>query len=146
MGFLFFWVFFWKKTQNGLRLDFIDGKSMIRFESKDSPEALTMPNCRRKWPVASNVKNVFTEIPAFDFQKLESCSFSLFCCFFFPPQKKATASSSFEAWILRGLHQLDRTLPWSKVEVIIWLIETTIIIDIWGFPKMVVPNNHGFSY
>lgn len=99
MGFFLFLLFFLgeKKTQNGLRLDFIDGKSMIRFESKDSPEALTMPNCRRKWPVASNVKNVFTKKnPAFDFQKLESRSFSLFC-FFFPPQKKATASSSFEA-------------------------------------------------
>lgn len=97
-GSFFVFVFFWggKRTQNGLRLDFIDGKSMIRFESKDSPEALTMPNCRRKWPVASNVKNVFTEIPAFDFQKLESCSFSLFCVFF-STAKKNTASSSFEA-------------------------------------------------
>ena len=23
---------------------------------------------------------------------------------------------------------------------------TKIVVDIWGFPKMVVPNNHGFSY
>ena len=24
--------------------------------------------------------------------------------------------------------------------------ETILTYNIWGFPKMVVPNNHGFSY
>ena len=115
MFFLFFFVFFWKKTQNGLRLDFIDGKSMIRFESKDSPEALTMPNCRRKWPVASNVKNVFTEIPAFD----EEVGILQYRCFVFfsTPQKKGHG-----LFILWGLNfkrlapaGSDRALDWLRL-------------------------------
>ena len=44
-------------------------------------------------------------------------------------------------WVLRQkqLHssQKDLTLDFKLLEP---------IFTIWGFPKMVVPNNHGFSY
>ena len=41
----------------------------------------------------------------------------------------------------------DHTASWKKTnETTALVVSWMDVLNIWGFPKMVVPNNHGFSY